>query len=53
MAVMNTPPEGTLEGAVYKPPADIVPTVELPPVAPLTLQVTAVFVVLLTVALNC
>ena len=48
---------GTKAGAVYRPDADIVPTVELPPVttgialAP-TPHVTAVFVVLVTVALN-
>src|SRR5262249_9246677 len=40
-------------GAVYRPAAEIVPAVELPPAVPLTLQVTAVFVELATVAVNC
>jgi hypothetical protein len=40
-------------GAVYKPLALIVPTVELPPVVPFTCQVTAVFVVPETAATNC
>ena len=31
----------------------MVPTVEFPPAMPLTFQVTAVFVVFVTVALNC
>jgi hypothetical protein len=47
------PPVGTAEGALYKPLVDTVPTVEFPPAMPLTLQVTAVFVVPLTVAVNC
>jgi hypothetical protein len=37
-------PEGTAEGAEYRP-LEMVPTLELPPVVPLTDQVTAVFVV--------
>src|SRR5215472_10823593 len=32
--------EGTAEGGVYTPPAEIVPTVELPPDTPFTHQVT-------------
>jgi len=42
----------TTDGAVYMPAAEIVPTVELPPVTPLTCHVTAVLDVLVTVALN-
>jgi hypothetical protein len=38
---------------VYKPAFVIVPTVELPPVILLTLQVTAVSDVPVTVAVNC
>jgi len=34
--------EGTEAGAVYTPDVEIVPTVELPPAIPFTLQVTAV-----------
>jgi hypothetical protein len=44
--------EGTMAGAVYRPELEIVPTVELPPFTPLTCQVTAVFVVPVTVAVN-
>ena len=44
---------GTVLGAVYRPEVEIVPTVALPPVVPLTLQVTAVFDVPVTVAVNC
>jgi hypothetical protein len=40
-------------GAVYSPVLDIVPTVEFPPEAPFTLQVTAVFDVPVTAAVNC
>ena len=39
--------EGSVAGAVYNPSAVMVPAVELPPVAPLTAQVTG------WVALNC
>ncbi len=46
-------PEGNAPGAVYKPSAVIVPTFELPPAIPLTVQVTPVFDVPLTVAENC
>ena len=44
---------GTVDGAVYKPLVDIEP--QLAPVQPLAamLQDTAVFVVLITVAVNC
>jgi len=44
---------GTAEGAVYSPEVEIVPTVEFPPVAPFTCQVTAVLEVPVTVAVNC
>ena len=44
---------GTVAGAVYSPPDVIVPTVALPPVTPLTCQVTEVSVALATVAVNC
>src|SRR6266478_2696169 len=44
---------GTTAGAVYRPALDIVPTVALPPVTPLTCQVTAVLPVFCTVAVNC
>ena len=44
---------GTAEGAVYRPEVEMVPCVESPPVTPLTCQVTAVFVVPVTVAVNC
>jgi hypothetical protein len=47
------PPEGTVVGAVYNPVLDIVPTVVFPPFTPFTLQVTAVFVVPVTLAVNC
>lgn len=50
---VTVPPVGTVAGAVYKPDVLTVPTVELPPVTPFTCQVTAVFVALLTVAVNC
>ena len=40
-------------GAVYKPEGVIVPTVLLPPPTPSTVQVTAVFEVFNTVAVNC
>ena len=45
--------ESALDGAVYRPEVEIVPTVLFPPVKPFTDQVTAVFVVPLTVAENC
>jgi hypothetical protein len=46
------PGDVRIEGAVYTPPAFTVPIDALPPGTPFTLQVTAVFVVLLTVAEN-
>lgn len=53
VAVIVTPEVGSTEGAVYKPPDEMVPAVELPPDTPLTLQVTAEDVAPVTVALNC
>src|SRR6266852_5386873 len=44
---------GAAAGAVYKPAAVIVPTVAFPPVTPFTCHVTAVFVVPVTVEMNC
>src|ERR1039458_9453269 len=44
---------GTVAGAGYKPLAEIVPTGGLAPAMPFTLHVTAVFVVPVTVAVNC
>src|SRR5215472_11282544 len=44
---------GTVAGAAYNPEAEMVPTIVLPPVIPLTCQVTPVLVVLVTVARNC
>src|SRR5580698_7757496 len=44
---------GMITGAVYKPALVMVPTVALPPVTPFTCQVTAVSLVLVTVAVNC
>jgi len=43
---------GRVAGAVYTPLLEILPTVELPPLIPLTSQVTAVFVVFSTAAVN-
>jgi hypothetical protein len=40
-------------GAVYIPAELTVPVLPLPPLTPLTFQVTAVFELPLTVALNC
>jgi hypothetical protein len=45
--------EGTEAGAVYKPPDVIVPNVALPPTTLFTAQVTVVFNVPVTVAVNC
>ena len=42
-----------VDGAAYIPAAETVPTVALPPVAPLTFHVTAPVAPLLTVAVNC
>jgi hypothetical protein len=44
---------GNFAGAVYRPVAEIVPTVASPPAVPLTFHVTAVLVVFPTVAENC
>jgi len=45
---------GTVLGAVYSPAASIIPKVVFPPVIPFTCQVTALFVVPVTVAeKNC
>ena len=44
--------DGSRLGARYVPPL-IVPTVELPPETPFTLQVTAAFEEFVTVAVNC
>jgi hypothetical protein len=44
---------GTLAGAVYCPLVLIKPVAALPPTVPLTDQVTAVFDVPATVAVNC
>src|SRR2546423_886466 len=52
-ATVTVAGSGTTAGAVYTPELDIVPTVELPPVTPLTCQVTAVLLVFCTVAVNC
>ena len=43
----------TVDGAVYNPVASIVPTVVFPPLTPSTDQVTPVFVVPVTVTVNC
>lgn len=52
-AAMVTVVTAATLGAVYKPAAEIVPNVELPPAIPLTSQVTAVLVAFDTVAENC
>ncbi len=52
-AVTVTGFAGTLDGAVYRPVDEIVPTDEFPPRMPPTNQFTAVFVVPETVAVNC
>jgi len=44
---------GNAEGAVYKPDVEIVPLVEVPPIALSTCQVTVVLFVPVTVAVNC
>ena len=44
---------GMVAGAVYNPFDVIVPAAALPPGVPFTCQVTAVFVVPVTVAMNC
>ena len=52
-AVTVTGLVGTLDGAVYIPPAEIVPTEEFPPAMPAASQFTAELVVPETVAVNC
>ena len=47
------PLDGGAAGAVYMPDEEIVPTVELPLCMPFTSQLTDVFVVPETVAVNC
>ncbi len=44
---------GMAEGAVYNPPAEIVPVAALPPATPFTLQFTAAELAPVTVAVNC
>jgi len=44
--------EGAVAGLVYRPPLEMVPTVELPPAIPFTVQLTPVFDVPLTVTVN-
>jgi hypothetical protein len=44
---------GAVAGAVYRPLAEMVPSVAFPPVTPFTLQVTRVFELPLTVAVYC
>ena len=48
LEVVGTPP-----GATYRPELEMKPNCWLPPVVPLTCQVTALLGRLLTVALNC
>jgi len=45
--------EGATVGALYKPDEEIVPVVELPPIAPLTSQLRLALLVPDTDALNC
>jgi len=45
--------EGNIAGAVYRPAAVIVPAAAVPPLAPLTLQLTAGLELPITVAENC
>jgi hypothetical protein len=44
--------EATVNGAVYTPAEVIVPIPALPPVTPLTCQLTAMLAVLVSVAVN-
>lgn len=44
---------GRIPGAVYKPVAEIVPTLEFPPVVPSTCHTTLMLDMFLTVARNC
>ena len=52
-ALTVTALEGAVAGAVNMPDALIVPVLELPPCTPLTSQLTAVFVVPVTLDVNC
>ena len=52
-AVTTTVVGGIVLGAVYRPPAEIVPTVDVPPRFPLTSQFTELLLVPETVAENC
>jgi hypothetical protein len=45
--------EGSVAGGVYRPVAEIVPVAAAPPLTPFTSHVTAVLVLLVTVAVNC
>lgn len=51
-STVTLPDAGRIAGVVYTPVASIVPEAAFPPGIPFTLQITAVFVVLLTVAEN-
>jgi hypothetical protein len=52
-AIFTVDGDGAAEGAVYRPELEMLPAVALPPVTPLTDQVTPVFEVPVTVAENC
>jgi len=52
-AIVTVAGVGAADGALYNPALEMVPTVELPPETPFTAQVTAVFVVFVTFAVNC
>ena len=50
--IVTVADEGTVAGAVYRPALEMVPTLVFPPATLLTCQVTAVLVVLVTVAVK-
>jgi hypothetical protein len=52
-AEMVTTEDVAVDGALYVPDVDIVPTVEFPPTVPLTIQFTDVLLVPETAAVNC
>ena len=52
-AMVTVAGDGAVDGAVYTPEPEIVPTVEFPPVTPFTDQATAVLDVPVTEAVNC
>ena|SRR5215467_3390179 len=52
-AVTTTAVAGMVLGAVYKPPAEIVPAADVPPKFPLTSQFTELLLAPETVAENC